>query len=202
MQEERFLKGSDILIVKKSQNVFFYSCNSTLLRGLFFPLLFVAYFVLCKNIWQALLEEIWQPKICQRQASLLERAWFWKFEYIRQARVVKKENAQRWNRERVSGCSVGDGLRNIRGREEQDTLTAMCQLIFSPINHKHELAWVSQSLRHQDKDCLQIFYSLLSCCYCSPLFQLTLSFEHVLWVTHLTATATGCEEGELSRGAM
>lgn len=101
---------------------------------LFPPGICSIFFSLQKYIWQALLEEIWQPKICQGQASLLERASFQKFEYIRQARVVQK--VQKWNGKRVLGCSVGDGLRNIRWREEQDTLTAMCQLN-SPINHQH-----------------------------------------------------------------
>lgn len=109
--------------------------------GLFPPGICSILFSLQKYIWQALLEEIWQPKICQGQASLLEKTSFRKFEYTRQARVVKKKKKmntkqkQRWNGERVLGCSVGDGLRYIRCREEP--LTAMHQLIFSPINHQH-----------------------------------------------------------------
>lgn len=155
-------------------------------------MVFVAYFFLCKKyIWQALLEEIWQPKICQGQASLLERASFQKFEYIRQARVVKKIYRSGIGREFWD--AVWEMALEILGEGKSRTLSQPCASSSSLPLITNTLAWISQS----DCSSLQISYSFL---LLFTFFQLTLSFQHVLWVANLTATAAGCEGGDLGTG--
>lgn len=85
------------------------------------------------------------------------------------------------------------------GEGKSRTLSQLCASSYFLPLIINTLAWVSQS------DCCCLVFrshSLLSFYYYSPLFQLTLSLQHVLWVTDLTAIATGCEEWELGLGAI
>lgn len=98
-------------------------------------------------------------------------------------------------REESFGMQCADGLRNIRRREEQDTPQPESASSPSLPVITNTLAWVSQS------GC-SVSRSPTVFSWYSSLFQLTLSFQQVLWVTDVIATATGCEEGELGRAAI
>lgn len=134
MQEERFLKGSDILILKKSQNVFFYSCNSTLLMGLFSPCYLQHTFFFAKIYDRLYLRKFDSLRYARGRHHYQKEHDFGNFNILDKPEQSKKKLHRDGTRREFQDAVWEMALETL-GERKSKTLTAVCQLILSPINH-------------------------------------------------------------------